>query len=432
MLELKFPKNFLWGAATAAHQVEGGNNLNDWWLAEARGLVPHQSGDACKHFEKFSEDFDIAKKLAHNAHRFSIEWSRIEPSPGKFSEEAIVHYRKIILQLRERGIEPVVTLHHFTNPVWFSELGGFENRSSAKFFARYVEFVVKHLGDYVNWWITINEPTIYISLGYIIAKWPPFKKNKWASVKVFLNLVRAHRLAHAIIHKHKASAKVSVAHNVSAYVPAHSYNIFEKAAARVLNFLGNDLFLVLARKLDFLGVNYYFIKRVSLTPGINFVARPNAPVSDLGWEIAPAGLLEVLRRLHKYRLPILITENGLADSKDDRRFSYILNHLLMIYVAVTEGIDVKGYLHWSLMDNFEWAEGFDPRFGLIEINYQTYERKIRSSAEKFSVIIKQNAISVDDLESYISKNIDSYPPVLQRYLLKITRIKPTATGGDHQ
>ena len=353
---------------------------------------------------------------------------------GKFDEAATIHYRRMLLYLRELGIEPVVTLHHFTNPIWFSNIGGWTNRKAPAYFARYTEYCAEHFGDYVKWWVTINEPTIYVYMGYMIGHWPPFKINIISAIKAAINLSSAHKRAYQIIHQtnksdrsYAAQKMVGIAHNIADYTAAHSYNLFERIAARIAKFFANDYFIYLTRgKQDFIGLNYYWQKIIHLKPWPVLSNNPKIERSDTDWEISPQGLLQVLRSLRKFRKPILITENGLADAKDTMRFNFIFNHILMVYAAISEGIDVRGYLYWSLLDNFEWEKGFDPRFGLIAINYTNQERTVRESAWQFSKIIKNNSIDLDDIRPVIEQNLSLYPKVLQRYLQRITRIKPKA------
>ena len=236
----KFPRGFLWGAATSSHQVEGDNRWNDWWEYEQSGHLPHKSGEACRHYERFEQDFDLARSWGHNAHRFSIEWSRIEPSEGNWNIEALAHYREVIEALRERGLEPVVTLHHFTNPAWFSRRGGWLRRDSAGLFARYAEHVVRNLVDDVKYWLTINEPTVYVAQGYINGEWPPFLKSAWIKAAiVFRNLARAHVCAYRVLHRNRPDVMVSFAHNVSLTMPCNPGRWPDRMAASLRDLILN-------------------------------------------------------------------------------------------------------------------------------------------------------------------------------------------------
>ncbi len=386
-----FPPGFLWGAATSAYQVEGGNK-NDWsrW---PKG----DAGKAAGHYERFKEDFDLAKSLSHNAHRFSIEWSRIEPEEGKFNESELNHYREVILALKENGLEPFVTLWHFTLPVWFVEKGGWLNRNSAVYFERYVAKVVetyRHLG--VKFWITLNEPDyIYAFEAYSRGRFPPQQKSFLKTIRVLKNLIKTHKKAYKIIHQHDPNSQVGFANNVI-YFEAYG----GKFMNRILKFLANRYwnFWFFRKTMpchDFIGCNYYYHNRIKfnwLHPAKSFNRNDNCDVSDIGFEIYPEGIYHVLKNLKKYNLPIYILENGIADAKDEKREKFIKDHLYWIYKAIQKGVDVRGYFYWSLIDNFEWDKGFGPRFGLVEIDYKTMERKIRPSALEYRKIIENRSV----------------------------------------
>lgn len=379
-----FPEGFLWGASTASYQVEGGIERCNWAAAAHRGLVP-PCGRACDHYHRFEEDFDIAKDLGHNAHRFSIEWTRIEPEEGKFDEKELEHYRAVVKALRARGLEPMVTLWHWTEPLWFAESGGFLRRDSAALFARYCERVVRALGSDVTFWITINEPQVITSNSYLRGKWPPFVKNPITYMRMLNALMRAHRAAYRAIKKTAISARVGIAtHNID-FDPAPSF--WHRRAARILDRFWNHRFLQKTRGThDFIGLNHYFHHSLGKTPPKD-VRR-----SDMGWEIHPESLYRLVRDLRPYGLPIYITESGLADAKDIHRGAYITEYLAAVHRAIAEGADVRGYFHWSLMDNYEWSEGFWPRFGLVAIDYATLTRSVRPSARILETIARANAL----------------------------------------
>jgi len=375
MKEYKFPNNFLWGSATSSYQVEGGIENNDWAEASKKGKVPY-ADIAADHYNRYREDFDIAKHLGQNAHRFSIEWARIEPEEGKFNEKEINHYINVINAQIERGIEPMLTLWHFTLPSWFTDIGGFTNSKAAFYFSRYVEYVVARLGDRVKFWITINEPIVYVRRSFFAKKgsWPPFKNNFFTFLKVIKTLISSHIMSHNIIKKINPDLQVGIAKN-NMYFENHP----------IAGYFWNFHFLnKIDDYSDFIGLNYYFHRR--------FPKNENKSITDIGWEIYPEGIYHVLKDLRKYKKPIYITENGLADAKDEKREKFIKDHLLWIHKAISEKVDVRGYLHWSLLDNFEWTKGFDPRFGLVEVNYKTLERKIRSSAYVYAEICKNNKL----------------------------------------
>ena len=396
-MKLEFPKNFYWGSATSSHQVEG-NNHNDWseWekknakrLAESaknkawpdyildKYPNPLQeenyiSGRACDHYNRFREDFDIAKQLGHNAYRFSIEWSRIEPEEGKFDEKEIEHYRQVISALKERGMEPFVTLWHWTIPLWFRDKGGWLNKNAPKYFERYSNKISRSLQN-VRFWITLNEPEIYVSNSFLKGIWPPQIKSLMKMKMVAGNLIKAHKLVYKIIEDTNPEAKIGIAKN----------NIyFEGWPFIFIDWFWNKYFLNRIRKYqDFIGLNYYFHRR--------FGGNENKEITDMGWEIYPEGIYHVLKDLKKYNKPIYITENGLADTKDEKREKFIKEHLKWVHRAISEGVDVGGYFYWSLLDNFEWDKGFWPRFGLVKVDYKTFERKIRPSAWEYKKIIEE-------------------------------------------
>ncbi len=365
---LKFPAGFLWGSSTSSYQVEGGIENCDW-------SKDFPAGQACDHYNRYEEDFDLLKSLNQNTYRFSIEWSRIEPEEGKFDEKEIEHYRQVILALRKRGIEPFVGLWHWTNPLWLKNKGNWESRKIAYYFSRYVEKIVSSLKDNVKFWITINEPEIYATSSYFKGIWPPQKKNIFSFLVVLNNLIKTHREAYKIIKKIQPNAQVGIATNNTCY------EAFNDPVSRLVKIIVErlDHFYILDRiknHLEFIGLNYYFHNRIK---GFKFNQNENKIVSDLGWEIYPEGIYHVLKNLKKYKKPIYITENGLADKEDKLRKDFIKDHLFWTHKAIEEGIDVRGYFHWSLMDNLEWHRGFEPEFGLIGIDYKTLERKPRPS-----------------------------------------------------
>lgn len=405
-----FPKGFLWGSATSAHQVEGGNH-NDWseWeksehrIADlkSRGLNPDDfiSGHAVDHYNRFHEDFDIAQSLGYNAHRFSIEWSRIEPEEGKFNEKEIEHYRDVLRALRERGIEPLVTLWHWTMPLWLSQKGGVWDKNFSLHFENFAEKVVTSLGESVSFWIIINEPEVFALNSFLRGKWPPQKKGIISFYRTIASLILAHRRVYRLIKEKQPNSQVGIAVNQSFFESAGGpiNNLIRWACERVWN---RHFLMHTVPHFDFIGLNYYFHNRINY--GLN--KNENRVVSDIGWELYPGGIYSVLKNLKRYQKPIYITENGLADAKDEKRTWFIQETLKGVARAIKDGADVKGYLHWSLLDNFEWDKGFSPRFGLVEVNYsvhggsasggKTLERRIRPSALEYKKIIALNSIEI--------------------------------------
>ena len=397
----------MWGAATSAYQVEGDNANSDWYQWEKKAGKEHSAG-ACHHYELYKQDFDIAKSLNHNAHRLSIEWARIEPQEGKFDEVEIRHYIEVIMALRERGMEPFVTLHHFTNPTWFSEMGGWTNKRAAHYFARYAAFVTTALAPYVHYWMTINEPTIYFSHAYIFGCWPPQMKSYFRAKAVHDNFMHAHIQAYGVIHKiyhdlHIKQPSVGIAQHMQAFVPCTT-KIRDRVASylreQVCNFEILDT-LMRHKSLDFIGLNYYSRQLVEVKNwGLKSMATDTCghghdPVdkNSLGWDIYPQGLQDLLLKLRRYKIPIVISENGICTLNDQQRWDFLRPHLKSMSQAIEQGANVIGYLYWSLMDNFEWDKGFGPRFGLIDINYKTYQRTIRESALKFAQVCKTGIVT---------------------------------------
>lgn len=397
--------NFFWGAATSSHQVEG-NTKNDWseWEKLAAGKSktsankktwpdyllkkypgPLQdenyiSGSASGHYNKFKDDFKIAKDLGHNAHRISLEWSRIEPKEGTFDPTAVEHYRKVIKSLKDNGLEPFVTIWHWTLPLWLKNKNGVLNKNFPAYFEKYAEKVTGEFNNDVKFWITINEPSVYTAKSYLKGIWPPQKKNPFSFWLCRSNLIKAHKKAYLKIKSLAPTASVGLSENIV---------YFESAGGpvnNILKFLASwfwNHYLFKRIRLDFIGLNYYFHSRINY--GLN--KNKNVVVSDMGWEICPEGIYRAIKDLARYKLPIYITENGLADARDILRENFIKDHVNWARKALEEGADVRGYFYWSLVDNFEWDKGFWPRFGLVEIDYKTMNRSIRKSAWVYKSII---------------------------------------------
>lgn len=409
MKQLNFPENFLWGTATSAHQVEGGNKNNDWWEFEKQGKVKNGeiSGLSCNHYNRFEEDFELLKKLNNNAHRLSIEWSRIEPEEDHFNLTEIGHYQKVLESLKNKNIKTMVTLHHFTNPLWMAKQGGWENKEIVNKFEKYTQCIVKYLGQYIDFWITLNEPVgSLITHGYIQGYWPPEQKSLLQAKKVLKNLIIAHKKSYQKIHAYNPISKIGIAELNNFFEPYNKNSLLDKFVVKVARYIGNFYFLdKIKNHQDFIGLNYYFHDRIkfNLLKTGNFffeIKNEDRETSDLGWEIYPQGIYKVLKELKKYNLPIYITENGLADAKDKLRSKFILEHLKYVWKAIKEGVDVKGYFHWSALDNFEWKEGFSPHFGLIEVDYKTFRRTPRKSAFIYSEICKQSGITEEIVKKY--------------------------------
>ena len=385
-------EQFLWGAATSAHQVEGHNVHNDWWHWEQKHPEVENSGAAADHFNRFDEDFRLAKELGHNAHRLSLEWSRLEVTPGEWSQQALAHYRAVLTSLRAYGLTSFVTLHHFTNPQWLADAGGWLDATTLGRFERYAEFVARELGDLVDFWVTINEPMVYATQSFWYGNWPPQEKSLGKMLRVTSNLAAGHNRAYDAIHQVLPQAKVGIAKHFVAFLPENTWHLDDLLVVGAANWFFNRRFMNQTRRShDFIGVNYYQTntKHVTVFPPRVDEEPWEGLRSDMDWAIRPEGLTHVLLEAKRYGLPLYITENGLADAADSRRADFIRSHLRAVEAAQKQGADVRGYLHWSLLDNFEWAYGYGPRFGLVEVDYRTQQRTPRPSAYVYKAIIEQ-------------------------------------------
>jgi beta-glucosidase len=413
---LHFPPGFLWGAATSAHQTEGQNRNTDWWQSEESGLVPHRSGDACDSWQRWPEDIALLRQLGLNTYRMSVEWARIEPRPGVFDQSALDHYREILETVRAAGIEPIVTLHHFTNPLWLSEAGGWVRPAVVERFARYVDRVATHVGDLVRWWVTINEPTVFGLFGYISGAWPPHRRNDFAGyIRHTRHVLQAHRLARQVLKGRDPDAMVSLALHLNPIDPVRFGDPTDHIAAWIYDWLWQGRVLRAVRTdLDWLGVNYYFriLVRWDVLPWRFFEPPEMGPhhKTEYGWEIYPKGLYRVLKRVGRLAKPVIVTENGIADADDDQRTRYLVAHLRQAHRALREGVDLRGYVHWALIDNFEWAEGFSKRFGLAEVQLSTQQRRLRPSAEVYREISQSNSVKLSALQRQRSKTAGERVP----------------------
>jgi beta-glucosidase len=429
---LNFPKEFRWGTATSAHQVEGNLTNNDWAAAERAGGYVYQNqtaGRACDWWNRAEEDFDRMVEMNHNAHRLSVEWSRIQPRPDVWDEYALDRYRDMLVSLRARGIEPMVTLHHFTNPIWLAEQGGWENEAVVGWFERFTRKVVSRLGDLTRLWCTINEPAVMIAQAYGLSRFPPGKSDFNAALRVAINVMRAHAAAYRTVHELVPGAQVGLAKHMMIWQPWRPWQPLDHLLTTIIEQLFNHLPLTmltegimrvpgrralripgLTNTLDWLGVNYYqrFRIQFNLSSRSTFFARqhnkPGILAGPEGWgEIHPRGLYDTLRVLwRRYRLPMFITENGIPDETDEHRPGFIVSHLHELWGAIQRGIPIQGYYFWSLVDNFEWTEGYDPRFrfGLIGVDFETQERHIRQSGRLYGAICRYGGLRREVVEQY--------------------------------
>lgn len=421
-----FPKGFYWGASTASHQVEGGtvNQWSVWELGHANelaktaksriGSLPnwrdikqqaedpsnYVSGQGVDHYTRYRHDFDIAQSLNMNAFRFGIEWSRLEPSEGQWDEKAIEHYKKYIAELRARNLEPFLNIWHWTMPTWFTDKGGFIKAKNLKYWRRFVHKVADEFGSDLKYVITINEPNVYTSFSYLTGEWPPQDTNFINFVRVYLNLVKAHRQAYRILKRQHPKLQVGIAAQLANIQARRPHSLIDEFVTWWMRYFWNWWFINrIKRQQDFVGFNYYFSDYYR---GIRR-DNPREPLNDLGWYMEPEGLYPLLTRVWAhYKKPIYITENGTADSRDKFRQWWLEETIVAMERALSDGVDIKGYFHWSLLDNFEWKYGWWPRFGLVEVDRENgMRRKVRPSAKwlaKKITSLDHGALPTDEIK----------------------------------
>jgi beta-glucosidase len=401
---MKFPEGFVWGTATAAHQVEGGNWNNDWWAWEHAPGTPcvEPSGDACDHFHRYPDDLDLLAGLGFGSYRFSVEWSRIEPEPGEFSVAALDHYTRMVAACLDRGLRPVVTLHHFTSPRWVAEAGGWTDAATAARFGVFAERTVAHivgrLGDVVHRWCTINEPNVVATMGHLAGVFPPGRSDRAARHRANDVLVAAHRSAVEAV-RAVSAAPVGLTLAMAAYeAMGDNEDELAQATARLERIRSGmeAPFLEAARDDDFFGVQTYTRERVG--PRGVLGPAPGVPTTIMGYERWPQALEATIRRAWQETdaTPIVVTENGIAAVDDADRLTFVHEALQGVLRCLADGIDVRGYTYWSLLDNFEWALGYGPTFGLIGVDRETLERTVRPTARWLGAVARANELFAAD------------------------------------
>jgi beta-glucosidase len=423
MTDLLFPPSFLWGTATAAHQVEGGNANSDWWDWEQRPDTPcvDRSGVACDHYRRYPEDVDALAGLGLNTYRYSVEWARIEPEDGAIAQDELDHYRRMTDVVREAGLTPMVTLHHFTLPRWVARRGGWTDASTPAHFARYCDTVVRALDDRVDWYCTINEPGVVAFGGYLGALgFPPGTHDAGSWERATTGLVAGHRLALTAVKAARPAAKVGATHSMQEWVADEG----GRPMMEYLRRLNEDVFLEASDQDDFVGVQTYTrvpvrlgaattalvglalrsrrVMRLVAPPVIRRAAKdpagstaPGARLTQMGYEFWPEAVAATIRRVATV-LPgkeIVVTEHGVATDDDAERVEFIDRGLRAIHVEIEAGLPVRGYLHWSALDNFEWAKGYSMRFGLIGVDRSTLERTVRPSARFLGEIARTGRLA---------------------------------------
>jgi beta-glucosidase len=387
---VSFPAGFVWGVATAAHQIEGGNVNNDWWDFEhdpASGCA-ESSGDACDSFHRWEDDLDLAAGMGVGAYRFSLEWSRIEPAEGEVSVAALDHYRRICAGCHERGLLPVVTFHHFTSPRWLAARGGWEAADAPERLARFTERAAAHLGDVMGWACTINEPNIVGALGYSKGEYPPGVKNDLKRhLAVNEAMVRAHRLMVEALRSGPGSFPVGMTVSMDEMVAEEGGEQIRDMAEEILE----NTFLRAAAGDDFVGVQTY--TRMHFGPEGQAPDDPDVPLTQMGYEAWPASVAYTVRRAAAFTgIPVVVTENGIATEDDGARIAFLEEALRGLSGCVEDGVDVRGYFVWSLLDNFEWAQGYRPKLGLHSVDHTTFARRAKPSAAWFGEVARRNGL----------------------------------------
>jgi beta-glucosidase len=407
--------SFLWGVATSSYQIEGAveNDWTDWEREERLKVREERCGRGTGHRERWKTDFSLIPTIGANAYRFSIERSAIEPAPGFFSDEALRFERERVDALVRLGIEPVVTLHHYTHPRWFWSGEGWEGAESVAAFRRYAAVVADALGDRVRTWVTLNEPIVFLLGGYLGGLIPPGRRKFAAAARALEHLLRAHSEAAAVLKERIPGCRVGIAHNMLDFAPERRDSALDRRLARAGDRLYNLALLEamgtgrmdwafpgegrtrislpdFPASNDFVGVNYYSRVHIRFrgVPGavgaIAYRDPESRGLTDTGWEVHPEGFGRVLRQAESLGRPILVTENGIATRNDGVRRDFLREHALVLRHRLEAGAPIEGYFYWSLLDNFEWLEGFRPRFGLFEVDYATFTRRRRPSADVFA------------------------------------------------
>ena len=393
----RVPKDFLWGTATAGHQIEGGNVNSDFWLAEnvKPTLFREPSGDACDSYNRFAEDIALAAHLGFNCHRFGIEWSRIEPEPGMISHASLDHYKRVLDECHRHGLAPMVTLSHWSVPRWFAARGGFEQADSPQIFARFAETAARHLGDGMAYATTFNEANIQRVLSLLFPNHVAVRRaadamlaacarasgsDRFANVlfgeidKIEPNMVKAHHLASAALKAGPGSYPIGVTISMQEIEGVGAGNKAAQVAAQLYG-----PWLETAKSADFVGVQTYTRIRVGADGPLPLPA--DAVKTDAGYEFRPEALEATIRyAIAVTGKPVIVTENGMATTDDTRRVAFIDQALAGVARCRADGLDVRGYVHWSLLDNFEWTSGYSQQFGLVAVDRTTFKRTVKPSA----------------------------------------------------
>lgn len=418
---IRFPEGFLWGTASCGYMTEGGITTDNWysWMMEDQKLPPEKRafaepvGQACDYWNRFDEDHKLAHDLGVQVHRMSVEWSRVEPEQGKYDMAAVEHYGKILDSLHAHGVKTMLTLNHFIIPAWVEALGGYLNREVfIRNYREYVRLIVETLGDKVDYWLPINEPFVVPAVCYLVGMWPPYKKGMINYANAYRTMMEMHGNSYQVIKRRHPAAPVGVAFAWNYMRPYRDRNLLDHFGAWFNNRGANEVFFdayesgrltfpigfgqridCMKDALDFIGVNYYtpyFCKGRQAFP-----SRPGEHVTDRETTYWPEGMYRVLKRLaDRFDTPMIVTETGVATNDEPFRIQFITEHLKAVHRATVEGANVKGFMYWSLTDNWEWNYGFKMRFGLIHIDYETQKRTIKESGTWYAQVIKNNGFEI--------------------------------------
>jgi beta-glucosidase len=424
--DVSFPGDFLWGVATAAHQVEGGSSDSNWtwWESQSdpsgmpRIAGGQAAGDACDHWNRYPEDIELMKQLGVSSYRFSIDWARVEPRPGEFDADAIAHYHGVLAALKEAGIRPCITLLHFSWPMWFEQLGAFEKSANIAHFERFARRMFQEYRPACKLWCTVNEAEVVSLMGYLLGMFPPGQQDLHTALLVQRNLVLAHAKVYQAL-KHMpggGTARIGFVKNIFQFEPFRRWNLAEWVLARlvewahngaIMRYMATGMFISRVPWLawitaydpevrgagDFIGLNYYSHGHVRIKldrdQPVSLAHRPHETPTDFHFAMYPEGLHRALHRLAALGKPIFVTENGVPDATDRIRDTFIRRYLYALHRARIEGVDVQGYYYWTLMDNFEWAEGYHQRFGLYHVDFDTQKRTLREGAKAYARVIRE-------------------------------------------
>ncbi len=422
---ITFPRNFMWGTATAAHQVEG-DCINNWSEFEKKSRADGTpnikgnqiSGIACDHWNRYSDDINLIRDIGVRYYRFSVEWSKIEPQMGAYNQDALNHYSDVIDKLIDKGITPVITLHHFTHPLWFDQLGAFEKEENIKYLIAFSKKVFSEYSEKVKYWCTINEPAVVATQGYFTGIFPPGKQNIKLTCIVLKNLLEAHVQIYNEIKKMKngLESQIGIVKNINHFDPWRRYHIFDWALALFSNYIFNKSSINFFKKgefrvwipgiawvhhknksacnaNDYFGLNYYSHNHVKFhlfsKEFFELKFHSDDTMTDMPYTVYGEGIYRAIKEVSVLSLPIIITENGVADMHDEIRSDYINKYLYATMKSIQHGYNVIGYFYWSLMDNFEWAFGYDMKFGLYAVDFKNQKRELRRGSQAFVEIVNK-------------------------------------------